>query len=241
MRRFDRVLVVSPHADDEVLGCGGLLAALRRSQVPVHVVYLAIDGMEHYGLAKATTFRERLGEVERVADLLGFGYSIAYPDQGLTERLDTVPLRELVDLVQTALDQQRPDLLLLPAGSDYDQDHVACHRAGFAAARPIGSGQFGKWLVPDVWSYEMSKIQWADAPLPRFSQFVDITDDLDAKLAALRLYASQYRPAPHIRSEESVTALATLRGAEAGTRFAEAFSVHRSICRLRSPEPSPDP
>ncbi|MEV1248429.1 PIG-L deacetylase family protein [Nonomuraea sp. NPDC050022] len=155
MRRFDRVLLVSPHADDEVLGCGGLLARLADDGCDVHVLYLAVDGMSHYGLAGPTTFPQRTAEIEKVSELLGFGYEIAYGDRQLTERLDTVGLRELVDLLQERMDRLRPDLLLLPSGDDYDQDHAATFRAGFAAARPIG-GQFGKWLVPHVMAYEMT-------------------------------------------------------------------------------------
>lgn len=228
MPRFERVLVVSPHADDEVLGCGGMMAALADGGADVHVLYLAVDGMRHYGLAEPTTYEARVAEIERVREILGFDFSIAYGDKGLTERLDTLPARQLVDQLQNVLDSHHPDLLLLPSFADYDQDHRAVFEAGFAAARPIGE-QFGKWLVPHVLTYEMSKIQWAKAPMPRSTAYFDISSQLPRKLAALRAYASQYRPAPHIRSEESVTALATLRGAEIGVRHAEAFEVLRTI------------
>ncbi|MGW4964231.1 PIG-L deacetylase family protein [Nonomuraea sp. NPDC004186] len=228
MRRFDRVLVISPHADDEVLGCAGLMAAQAELGAEVHVLYLAVDGMRHYGLAGATTYRQRLDEIEAVRGLLGFTFEIAYGDRGLTERLDTLPRRELVDLFEHALNERRPDLLLLPSFADYDQDHCAVFDAGFAAARPIAQ-QFGKWLVPNVFMYEMSKIQWASEPMPRSTAYCDISAYMGAKLAALRAYESQHRPSPHIRSEDSVTALATLRGAEIGVTRAEAFGVLREV------------
>ncbi|MEV6034614.1 PIG-L family deacetylase [Nonomuraea sp. NPDC052116] len=228
MRRFDRVLVISPHADDEVLGCAGLMAAQAELGAEVHVLYLAVDGMRHYGLAGATTYRQRLDEIEAVRGLLGFTFEIAYGDRGLTERLDTLPRRELVDLFEHALNERRPDLLLVPSFADYDQDHCAVFDAGFAAARPIAQ-QFGKWLVPNVFMYEMSKIQWASEPMPRSTAYCDISAYMDAKLAALRAYESQHRPSPHIRSEDSVTALATLRGAEIGVTRAEAFGVLREV------------
>jgi LmbE family N-acetylglucosaminyl deacetylase len=228
MRRFDRVLVISPHADDEVLGCGGMMAALSAAGASVHVLYLAVDGMHHFGLSEATTYAGRLTEIERVAEILGFSYDIAFGDQDLTERLDTLPRRDMVDLFQDAMNHHRPDLLLLPSFADYDQDHRAVFDAGFAAARPIAQ-QFGKWLVPHVFLYEMSKIQWAAEPLPRSTAYYDITEHLSHKLEALRAYKSQYRPVPHIRSSESVTALAVLRGAEMGVHHAEAFGVLRTI------------
>jgi N-acetylglucosamine malate deacetylase 1 len=228
MRRFDRVLVISPHADDEVLGCGGMMAALSAAGASVHVLYLAVDGMHHFGLTSPTTYAGRLSEIDDVAKILGFSYDIAFGDQDLTERLDTLPRRDMVDLFQDAMNARRPDLLLLPSFADYDQDHRAVFDAGFAAARPIAQ-QFGKWLVPHVFLYEMSKIQWAAEPLPRSTAYYDISDHLSLKLEALRAYKSQYRPMPHIRSPESVTSLAVLRGAEMGVHHAEAFGVLRTI------------
>jgi N-acetylglucosamine malate deacetylase 1 len=225
----ERVLLLAPHADDEVLGCGGLLASLARRGAQVHVVYASVDGSRHYGLAGTTTFAERVAEIEEVSGLLGFTYEIAYPDQGLMMQLDTLPRRDLVDRYQSAMDERRPDLVLLPSGADYDHDHVAVFLAGFAAARPIPE-EFGKRLVPHVLAYEMTKIQWTSEPLPRFTGYHELTaDELDTKQRAIAFYRTQFRPSPHIRSPESVEALAVVRGAEVGVRYAEAFQVLRTV------------
>jgi LmbE family N-acetylglucosaminyl deacetylase len=144
-------------------------------------------------------------------------------------QLDTLPRRDLVDRYQQALDDRRPDLLLLPSGADYDHDHVAVFAAGFAAARPIAE-QFGKWFVPHVLTYEMSKLQWAAEPLPRSTAYHVLDGEgLRTKQEAIACYRTQHRPSPHIRSPESVEALAVLRGAEAGVRYAEAFGVLRTL------------
>ena len=82
--------------------------------------------------------------------------------------------------------------------------------------------------MPHVLGYEMTKLQWASEPLPRFGAFCDITDVLETKLEAVRRYKTMLRPSPHIRSLESVKALATIRGAEIGVEAAEAFAVLRT-------------
>src|SRR5574337_944178 len=123
------VLVIAAHADDEVLGCGGLLAKLSAHKIPVHIMYLAVDGFHHYGLREPTTFEQRKREIEAVAQLLNCTYEIVFAGKGLIERLDTLPKRDLVDLFEAALNQYRPDLLLFPSSADYDQDHVAVARA----------------------------------------------------------------------------------------------------------------
>jgi LmbE family N-acetylglucosaminyl deacetylase len=223
-----RVLVVAPHADDEAMGCAGLLAKLAERGCETHVIYMAVDGFHHYGLDRLTTYEERVREIEAVTDLLGCSYEIAYGDRGLIEKLDTLPQRELVDLFEGALNEHRPELLLLPYGVDYDQDHVATFRAAFAAARPIAEA-FGKWLVPHVFTYEMTKINWAADPLPRPVAYCDVSAHLGTKFEAIKRYATQFRPSPHIRSLESVEALAVVRGKEIGVEYAEAFGVLRTV------------
>jgi len=102
-------------------------------------------------------------------------------------------------------------------------------QAGFAAARPIGPA-FGKWLVPHVLTYEMTKLNWASEPQPLSTAFVDISGPyLETKLESVRRYESQFRPSPHIRSLESVSALACIRGKEIGAEHAEAYGVLRTV------------
>ena len=116
----------------------------------------------------------------------------------------------------------------MPYGEDYDQDHVAVFQTAFAAARPIAQA-FGKHLVPHVLTYEMTKINWAAESLPRPVAYCDITEQLGVKFEAVKRYVTQLRPSPHIRSLESVSALANIRGKEIGVEYAEAFGVLRTI------------
>lgn len=225
---LERVLIISPHADDEAMGCAGLMSKLAERDCNVHVLYMAVDGFHHYGLDRETSYKERVVEIEAVTELLGCSYEIAYGGEDLIEKLDTLPKRQLVDLFEKTINEHRPDLLLLPYGVDYDQDHVASFRAAFAAARPIAE-VFGKWLVPHVMTYEMTKINWAAEPMPRPVAFCDISKHLDTKIEAIKRYATQLRPSPHIRSPESVNALARVRGAEIGVEYAEAFGVLRTV------------
>jgi LmbE family N-acetylglucosaminyl deacetylase len=223
------VLVIAPHADDEVLGCGGLLARLAAlGRAEVHVLYLAVDGFRHYGLEGETTVAQRLEEISAVADLLGFTHEIAYADQGLMEKLDTMPARQLVELFERTFDQRRPELVLLPGDGDYDQDHRAVFRAGFAATRPMPA-DCGKWLVPHVLGYELTQKEWASAPLARATAYCDISAHLETKLEAISRYATQARPSPHIRSPEAIRAQACLRGKAIGVACAEAFTILRTM------------
>lgn len=219
------VMIVSPHGDDEVLGAGGLIAKCRAFDIPVHVLFLAVDASEHFGLQGPTTLEQRVAEIEAAAGLLDYHYKVAYSGQQKLERLDTLPLRELVDLMEQTINDWQPDLLLLPHGDDYDQDHVACFRAGHAATRPIPEN-CGKHLVKKVATYEMPKLEWAVVPF-RPNLYWAISDELALKLQAIELYGTQLREPPHIRSLQNIEAHARLRGSEVGEDYAEAFQVLR--------------
>jgi LmbE family N-acetylglucosaminyl deacetylase len=225
---LQRVLVISPHADDEALACGGIMAKLADQGAEMFVQFMTVDGFHHYGIEGGTTYQQRVDEIGDVAKLLSFDWDIAYGDQDLIEKLDTVPKRDLVDLFEKRINDLEPDLVLIPSGADYDQDHVATFETSVAALRPI-SPVFGKWLVPQVLVYESPKIMWWSEDVPRPEAFVDISDVLDRKQAALAAYKTQARPSPHIRSPEAVAALACLRGKEIGVEHAEAFKVLRTV------------
>jgi LmbE family N-acetylglucosaminyl deacetylase len=219
------VLVIAPHADDEALGAGGLIAQLRRRGCRVHVIFACVDGMQHYGTHHRTTVAERELEIAQASQILDYQHSTLYRGRDLIERLDTVPQRDLVDAFEAALNEHRPDLLLLPHGVDFDQDHIACFRAGFAAARPIPPS-LGKHFPARVASYEMPKLTWsAEAFQPTL--YIDISGELQSKLDAIEAYTSQLRVPPHVRSLANITALARLRGSEVGVQYAEGFRIHR--------------
>lgn len=224
---IESALLVAPHADDEALGAGGLLSKLSEAGCRIRVLFAAVDGFHHYGRDSDTRLDERRAEIEAVAALLGFEYRILYENLDLIEKLDTVPQRDLVDTFERELNEFQPDLLLLPHGVDYDQDHRACFTAALAAARPIPES-LGKFLPKRVVTYEFPKLAWTERPF-RPSLLVDISDHLDRKLESIRAYATVLRQPPDVRSPMNIKHLAFLRGSELGVEYAEAFQVLRWI------------
>ncbi len=204
------------------------MARLADQGAEVRVLFMTVDGFHHYGHEGGTTFAQRVAEIKAVAGILRFDWDIVHGDQDLIEKLDTLPKRDLVDRFEREINDLEPDVVLIPSGDDYDQDHVATFETAVAALRPIAP-VFGKWLVPHVLVYESPKIMWWTDKIPRPEAFVDITDVVDRKLEALAAYVTQARPSPHVRCEESVRALSCLRGKEIGVEHAEAFRVLRTV------------
>jgi len=126
--RAASALVLAPHFDDEVLGCGGLLAQLAAAGATVRVLFLTDGGGGREAVADRDGYRlRRRQEALAAAAVLGIAGCdfLDLPDGGLAQHL-----AQAVDGVRGALLGQRPELLLCPSPLEVTADH----RAAFAAA-----------------------------------------------------------------------------------------------------------
>jgi LmbE family N-acetylglucosaminyl deacetylase/glycosyltransferase involved in cell wall biosynthesis len=170
--RGERLLVLAPHPDDEVIGCGGLVAMHLREGRKVHVV-VATDG------AQAGDVAQR--EAESRAALASLGDAtiefLRFPDRELANA------RELDDRLASILREWKPDLIAVPSPLEIHPDHIALSR-NFCDLIARDVSLFAELAVTRVAFYEVS------APL-RPNALVDITSVADAKYAAIALHASQ--------------------------------------------------
>lgn len=226
-----RVLVVAPHADDEAYGCAGTMAKIKTMGGEVFVIVGSVADLRQYNEGRTiVTGHTRTEELRASMAILRVdGYEILFTDGQQHLRLDAVPQRDLINLLEReatfAIDKIHPTVVLLPAPS-FNQDHTALFHAGFAACRP--HLRTHKPFVSHVLSCDAVQMGWRDAPFhPRL--YVDISEYLDVKLRALRCHGSQLRAAPDFGSVENVERLARIRGAEIGVEAAEAFECHRVV------------
>jgi N-acetylglucosamine malate deacetylase 1 len=221
------VAVIVAHPDDEVLGVGGTLARHAKQGDAVQVVIVA-DGETSRPAHAADAVGTR-GEASRqAARILG-----SRPPRllGLADqRLDAMPLLDLVQRIEAELNSIRPSLVYTHFPHDLNADHCLVAQAVLTACRPLPDS-----TVTGIYGFETpSSTEWAGAvPTVPFvpSRFVDIAATLEAKMNALRAYGSEMRPFPHARSTEAVEALARWRGASSGLAAAEAFVVLREVVR----------
>lgn len=212
------ILVICPHALDEVLGCGGTVAAHAAVGDRVEVLVLFGDGA---GLdAKRRIAAPQAARILRSEPPRFVGF----PEN----RSDTVPLVEVVGAIERVIAATKPATLYVPHGGNLNVDHQTTCRAAVTAARPVP-----QHTVRAIYGYEiLSSTEWAPPQLENPflpTRFVDIARTLELKLKALELYAAEMRAPPHARSIEGVRALATHRGHSVGIMAAEAFSVIREL------------
>ena len=226
-----RLLVIAPHADDEVAGAAGLMHRVKKAGGKVYVVIASIGDLKHYdntgGTTKGATRRQELGEAMRFLKV--DDYDILIEDDDLHLRLDSIPRRDLVNLIERegrlSTDKIQPTMIVIPAPS-FNQDHEAVYKAGLTACRPHLSTM--KAFQRMVLVADAPQLAWNhEAFHPNF--YVDISDCLDVKLKAYRKHKSQLRPAPHQGGVDALEMLAKTRGREISVDAAEAFECRRMV------------
>ena len=220
---FGRTLVVAPHPDDETLGAGGTIARLAKAGHQVTVAVVTTGQPPDYSASDVAKVRH---EAEQAHAILGVRQTL-WLDLPAARLVET-PRRALNAALQKAIAQTEPTTMLLPFVGDVHIDHQLTFEAGMVAARPHQAA-----YPATILAYEtLSETNW-NAPYltPGFlpNVFIDITDTLELKLAAMRTYGSQLRASPHERSIEALKALATLRGATVHRPAAEAFVLVRDV------------
>jgi len=216
-----KVLVIAPHPDDEVLGCGGTIAKHVRKGNEVYLCVVTKTYPPEWSEGEA---QERKEEVFQAAKTLGIK-QVHFLDLP-TVKLDTIPQKELNELIAQVIDKVKPQILYIPHKGDVNKDHQAVFDAVMVAIRPKPNSTLEKVL-----SYEtLSETEWAaptveSAFIP--NTYVDISETLDTKLEAMQEYRRELKQFPHPRSLEMLSALAKLRGSTIGVKAAEAFMLVR--------------
>lgn len=222
-RMLGRTLVLAPHPDDEILGAGGTIARLAAEGEDVFVAVVT----EGRPPAFPAELVARVQEEARTAHR-GLGvretFWLGQPAAALAETAHAQLNAAITEVVRKVA----PRTLLIPFVGDMHADHQLTFFSALVAARPHQAA-----YPSVVLAYEtLSETNW-NAPYltPGFNPnvFIDITDQLEDKLTAMRTFGSQLRQAPHERSIETLRALATLRGATVMKPAAEAFVLVRHV------------
>lgn len=218
-----RVVVIAAHPDDELLGAGGTLARHVRAGDEVHAIVVA-DGAGSRYPAELVSSLEK--QARRAGEVIGFTslQFLQLPDQ----RLDTIPLIELTQRLEGVLDEIGPDTVYTHFPEDVNTDHGLVARGAWTACRPYARPRVRKFAVFET----PSSTEWAwSMPGTDFrpSLFVDVTDTLEAKIAAMECYETELRDYPHPRSSRALRERAAYWGSHIGRLAAEPFIVLREV------------
>jgi N-acetylglucosamine malate deacetylase 1 len=170
-----RVLVISPHPDDESIGCGGTVRKHVEEGDAVDAIFLTSGEKGGHGRSEQETIQIREQEARTASDLLGIGKLefLHLPDGAVrATRQATVQLREF-------LVKWNPNLIYIPHVDEMHADHRAAVRLLKQALRGVNHDGT-RVLMYEIWT-----------PQQRIDEIVDITPYVDVKRAAIRAHRSQ--------------------------------------------------
>lgn len=217
------VLVVAAHPDDELLGAGGTVAV--HADKGDHVV-LAImcEGISmRYAPERHAIV---CGQARKAGEILGAKHVHLgnLPDQ----KLDTLPLTEVIGHVETLVREHKPETVYTHFGGDVNRDHQVLAEAVMVACRPYAA----PWVKQLLCFETPSSTEWACEPqraVFRPNCFVDISATLDRKLAAFACYEAEVCPYPHPRSLRALEERARYWGSTMNLAAAEPFAIWRVL------------
>jgi LmbE family N-acetylglucosaminyl deacetylase len=225
-----KVLIVAAHPDDEVLGCGGTIARYAGQGDEVYCLILgegATSRSKHKDKRKSDSAVKQLrAQAAKAAQVLGIK-EVSF--QSLPDnRFDTVPMLDIVKIIESLIDKLQPCTIYTHHGADLNIDHQITRQAVLTAARPLQNCP-----VKEIYAFEVpSSTEWSFEQSEKAfhpNVFIDISETLETKVQAMQLYESETRPFPHPRSPDALRAIAHRWGSVAGVEAAEAFQLIRLI------------
>jgi LmbE family N-acetylglucosaminyl deacetylase len=216
-RAMNRIMVISPHPDDESIGCGGTILKHVAEGDVVHVELLTSGEKGGHGRSEAETAAVREAEATTAAMVLGLAHVEFYrqPDGALRAN------KKLALLLAKRINDWRPHAIYVPHPAEQHPDHRIATRLLRQSFYMVDVEEMPRVLAYEVWT-----------PLQQLDEIVDITPYMPRKLSAIAAYKSQTRI---MNFEAAALGLARYRGEMhcwPGGEYAEVFAdVSKIVCR----------
>lgn len=185
------LLIIAPHPDDEVIGCGGMIARLVAEGRAPHVIIMTGGEGSHHGccnVLKSDIIKARRGLTRNALEILGVPekniHELDFPDGGISEGCDQmVILSELIERLN-------PDTVFVPHWGEGWSDHVK-------------TAEIVEKLVPEatavweycvwMWYYNVFRgLDWKNAAVLQMT-----SQEHSLKLRAMDAYISPLAPCGH--------------------------------------------
>ena len=232
------ILVIIAHPDDEVLGMGGTILKHAKNGDRVTVAYLTTGITSRRSINYKTNskyeptkkqeadiqkqIKELRSDAKRVCKFLKVKKTMFfdYPDN----ELDTIPLLRIIKTVEKLVKETKPERIYTSHFGDLNIDHRIVYESVLTAVRPT------ELIVKEILCFELlSSTEWSFSYEFKPNYFINIKNELENKIKAMKLYKNEIRKYPHPRSVESIKHTACKWGTVSGFFAAEAFQLIRCL------------
>jgi len=220
-----KILILSPHADDEILGCGGFISKFTKKNYDINVLVLTnanIGAPEIYSSRDIDKIRKE----STIANNY-IGTRKLFFENLPSLNLINYPIYKISNIINKYIKIVNPEIILIPSANDIHDDHKIIFKAAKVSTRPNKKSNLKKILSYEV----LSETEWNENEKsfnPNYYVSLD-KSDIDKKVKAFLKYESQVKKFPHPRSKEAIINLSKVRGSQVFMKYAEAFRVEKII------------
>jgi len=216
---MNKILVLSPHPDDETLGCGGTLLKYKRLGWKIDILFFTEMNKNTYAQKVIENRKKELNKLKnfyKFKNIYNFNYE--------TTKMDQVSDSELIAKITKILNKSKPNKIYFPSEFDIHSDHNKITRCFLSCIKPFRNN-----FLKEVFAYEtLSETNFNFKSSFKPNYFEDISKYIKKKIQIAKVFKSEIKRHPFPRSEDSIISLAKLRGSQANFFYAEAFELYFS-------------
>ena len=220
-----KILILSPHADDEILGCGGFISKYSKLNYQINVLVLTNANKGAPEIYPPETIKSLRNEAKTANNLIGT-HKLIFENLPAIN-LNNYPNYKITNIINKYINNVNPEIILLPSSNDIHDDHKIIFKAAKVSMRPNREKNLKKILSYEV----LSETEWNEdgkSFIPNY--FIKLSkSDINNKVKAFLKYKSQVKKFPHPRSKEAIINLSRVRGGQAFTEYAEGFKVEKIL------------
>ena len=148
------ILVLSPHADDEILGCGGFIAKYSKQGYSIYVVILTNANKGAPEIYSAKQIQKIRDEAKKANVLIGTKKLFFENLPGLN--LNNYPFYKIINIINSYINNISPEIILIPSIYDIHEDHKIIFKAAKVSMRTNKKSNIKKILSYEV----LSETEW---------------------------------------------------------------------------------
>ena len=216
---------MSPHADDEILGCGGFISKYSKKNYQINVLILTNANKGAPEIYSTKDINQIRNEAKRANKIIGTKKLFFENLPALN--LSNYPIYKITNTIDKYIIDIDPEIVLIPSVNDIHDDHKVIFKAAKISMRTNKKSNLKKILSYEV----LSETEWNENEKsfnPNY--FVRLSkSDINNKVNAFLKYKSQVKKFPHPRSKEAILNLSRVRGSQVFMEYAEAFKVEKIL------------